>query len=403
MGFYNEDASKESRRSGRGKWIAAVVLSALVGSASTVAAVPIMIKSNFINLSQSSAAGAGSLTNPSVPVSNVSVKVNDGVVQAVNKVKSAIVGVANYGASANPYSQNSNIQMQGEGSGIIFDKQGYIVTNNHVVQGAAKVEVLLPNGKKTQAKVIGTDKYSDLAVLQIPSSYVTGVATFGNSDTLQVGEPAIAIGNPLGEEFNQTVTEGVISATKRMMPVMDEATGQTLNQQAVLQTDAAINPGNSGGALVNIEGQVIGINSSKIASTGVEGMGFAIPINEARPIIQEILKTGHVSYPALGIGAVDLAQVPNEYLPNLPVNYGVFVISVQSAQAKQSGLQKGDVIVAVNGDKITDAVSLHAALFKYKIGDTVNVTVYRGGNKQTMSVKLSALPGQSSTPKNATP
>ncbi|UOF91708.1 trypsin-like peptidase domain-containing protein [Fodinisporobacter ferrooxydans] len=389
MGFYNHEYEREPRRPNKMKWVGMIVLSALVGSASTLAAVPFLLKSNVIAMPQASI--GNNLTNTSAPVSNVTVKVNDGVVSAVNKVKAAIVGVVNYGRVTDFWTQNSKVQEQGEGSGIIFDKQGHIITNNHVVEGATSVEVLLPDGKKAKAKVIGTDRYSDLAVLQIPASLVTGVATFGNSDSLQVGEPAIAIGNPLGHEFNQTVTEGVISALSRTMPVKDEKTGQVLGQETVLQTDAAINPGNSGGALCNIEGQVIGINSAKIASAGVEGMGFAIPINEARPIIDDIMKYGHVNYPALGIGVRDVSQVPTEYLPQLPVDYGVFVIQVQSKEAKASGLQRGDVIVALDGEKITDSSTLHTVLFKHKIGDTVKLTVYRDGEKKEISVKLISL------------
>ncbi|WP_081413283.1 S1C family serine protease [Aneurinibacillus terranovensis] len=392
MGFYNDEFNKKPAGSGKTKWISTVVLSALIGSASTAATISFMIKSDILPVSQSTVSAGAEVPAHTVPVSNVSVNINDGIVGAVKKIKPAIVGVVNYSSTSDFFNRNSGVQEQGEGSGIILDNQGHIVTNNHVVEGAAKVEVLLPNGKRTNASVIGTDKYSDLAVLQIPSSDVTGTAVLGNSDTLQVGEPAIAIGNPLGQEFNQTVTEGVISATNRMMPVTDEASGQTLNQQAVLQTDAAINPGNSGGALCNVEGQVIGINSSKISSTGVEGMGFAIPINEARQIITQILKSGHVNYPALGVSAIDLQQVPNQYLPNIPVNYGVFITNVQSSEASASGLQRGDVIVGVNGVKITDSSGLHSELFKYKVGDTVKVDVYTtDGKKQTLPVKLTAL------------
>jgi serine protease Do len=396
MEFYNDQPSKENRSKGLKIWAASVVLSALVGSASTA----VIMKSNLIVPQQSAQVIGGDIAPSSVPVSNVSVKVNDGVVGAVKAVKPAIVGVVNYASSGSGYmNQSQGLQAQGEGSGIIFDKQGYIVTNNHVVEGAEKVEVLLPDGKKTKADVVGTDPYSDLAVLKIPVSYVTGVATLGNSDELQAGEPAIAIGNPLGEAFNQTVTEGIISATKRMMPVTDQASGQTLNQQAVIQTDAAINPGNSGGALCNIQGQVIGINSSKIASKGVEGMGFAIPINEARQIIADLLHSGHVNYPALGISVSDLQQQdPSQYILNVPVDYGVLVTGVQSAEAKQSGLKSGDLIVTLNGTKITDSVALHSELFKHKIGDTVTVTIYRNNDKQqTLSIKLTALPNNPNT------
>jgi serine protease Do len=391
MGYYNGDFERDERRSSKAmKWVAVVILSALIGSGTTIAAVPYMIKSNMIQIPQPSGENLKTPV-PSAPVSNVSVKVNDNIVDAVNKVKAAIVGVANYQKVTDFFNQNSKTQEKGEGSGIIFDKQGYIVTNNHVVEGASSVEVLLPDGRKTKAKVVGTDKYSDLAVLQIPTDYVTGVATFGNSDTLQVGEPAIAIGNPLGHDFSQTVTVGVISALKRSMPVTDEATGAQLATETYLQTDAAINPGNSGGALCNVAGQVIGINSAKIATTGVEGMGFAIPINEARPVINDLLKYGHVNYPALGISAQDVSNVPSVYLPQLPVDYGVIVATVSSPYAKQAGLKRGDVIVAINDDKVQDSASLHTILRKYKVGDTVNVTIYRGGSKKTLSIKLMSL------------
>jgi serine protease Do len=399
MGFYDD---KTSSSTGWKKSMALVALSAFVGSASTFA----MMKSSPISATQpisTQQMSSKAASSTPVPVSNVSVNVNGGIVEAVKKVKPAIVGIVNYGTtSSDPFNQGSAIQEQGEGSGIVFDKEGYIVTNNHVVEGASKVEVLLPNEKKAQATVVGTDPYSDLAVLKIPSTYITTVATLGDSAKLQVGEPAIAIGNPLGQEFNQTVTTGVISATQRMMPVTDEQSGQTLNQQAVLQTDAAINPGNSGGALCNVEGQVIGINSSKIAKSGVEGMGFAIPINEARQIIDRIVKSGHVDYPALGISVSDVQQNANEQNLNLPVAQGVLITQVQSLEAKRGGLQRGDVITAMNGVKITGSFSLHSELFKQKIGDTVTLTVYRSnGKEQTLSVKLTSLSAAASSGDNS--
>jgi serine protease Do len=389
MGFYDGEFERDRRRPKGLKWVAVVVLSALVGSGATLATVPMLIHSNAIQVPSPT---SDNLKSPSssTPVSNVSVNVNDGVVSAVNKVKAAIVGVANYQNVSDFFNQNQTKET-GEGSGIIFDQQGYVVTNNHVVEGASTVEVLLPDGRKTKATVVGTDKYSDLAVLQIPKNYVTGVASFGDSDKLQVGEPAIAIGNPLGHDFSQTVTVGVISALKRSMPVTDEQTGAQLATETYLQTDAAINPGNSGGALVNVAGQVIGINSAKIASTGVEGMGFAIPINEARPVIDDLIKYGHVNYPALGISAEDVSQLPSEVVPQLPVDYGVIVAQVSSSSAKQAGLKRGDVIVAINDDKVQDSVSLHTLLNKYKVGDTVHVTIYRGGSKKTLSIKLMSL------------
>ncbi|UOF92333.1 trypsin-like peptidase domain-containing protein [Fodinisporobacter ferrooxydans] len=270
MNLQSQGVKGESQHSERLKWIVAIVISVLVGSATTFITLPILIKENWIHLPHPVIKSNDLI--PTTLLSNQTVKESGGIVDAVNKVKKAVVGVVNYEKASDFLNQDSKTQEKGEGSGIIFDKQGFIITNDHVVQGAANIEVLLPDGKKTKAKVIGTDAYSDLAVLQIPSSYVTGVATFGNSDVLQVGEPVIAIGNPLGRNFSQTVTVGVISATKRTLSIPDRNSGQTLRTQAVLQTDAAINPGNSGGALSNIVGQVIGINRAKIATTGVEGM-----------------------------------------------------------------------------------------------------------------------------------
>ncbi|WJH32329.1 trypsin-like peptidase domain-containing protein [Paenibacillus sp. CC-CFT747] len=384
---------KKERENGKhwGSWLAAMLLSAVVGAGAALG----VVQMNGFPAEAASAkiVQAGDPAVPAQPAQAAQAEqgnVSDRIIEAAKTVKPAIVVVVNYVPGG------SGLKAQGEGSGIIYDNQGYIVTNNHVVEGAAKLEVLLPNGKNTEAKLIGRDPYSDLAVLQIPAAAVTGVAELGDSDKLQVGEPAIAIGSPLGQAFNQSVTVGVISGTKRMMPVTDEATGQFLNEQAVLQTDAAINPGNSGGALCNIEGKVIGVNSSKIATEGVEGMGFAIPINEARQIIDQLRKNGKVSYPALGIQAGDLQKLTASYGIQAPVNYGVVVAAVLSPEAKQAGLEKGDIVTSMDNVKITDSVTLHAELFKHKIGDSVALKVYKpDGSERTLNVTLTALPAPS--------
>jgi len=391
MGYYDdfEKVVKEKHQSPL-KWVAVVVVSALVGSASTFAVVPYLVKETGVPVQ--SAALSFSQTNAS-KVTNMNVKVDDGIVQAVNKVKPAVVTVLNYQKASNNLWTQAQISEAGSGSGFIIDNQGHIVTNNHVVQGATQVKVSLQTGALVDAKVIGTDPLTDLAIIQIPTNSIkdAGIAPLGNSDNLNIGEPAIAIGNPLGS-FAQTVTVGVISATKRNMPVIDEQSGQAISEEPVVQTDAAINPGNSGGPLVNINGQVVGINSAKISSSGVEGIGFAIPINLAKPIIDQILTTGKASHPALGIGGYDLGQVPDKYHANVPAKQGVWIAKITSNEAKAGGLKEGDVIVAVGNADITSLIDLREQLFKYKAGDTASITVYEGAAKKTLNVKLGQLP-----------
>ncbi|GIM45847.1 putative serine protease YyxA [Collibacillus ludicampi] len=386
MGFYDDFDTRPKRQSPL-KWFALIVVSALVGSGTTLALVPTMIKSNWINIPS---ATAPALDKP-VGTTGVTVNVNSQVTQAVNKVKPAIVGVLNLQKTNNFWSDQSQTQETGSGSGILFDKEGHIVTNNHVVEGASEVDVVIGD-QQVKAKVLGQDKYTDLAVLQVPADKVKDIqpAQFGNSDALQIGEPAIAIGNPLGQAFAQSVTVGVISATKRDLPVKDPETGQELMTQTVLQTDAAINPGNSGGALVNIAGQVVGINSAKIAMTGVEGIGFAIPINEAKPIIQQLMNNGKVVRPMLGVAGYNLSDVPEEYRPDVPVDEGV-LIKTLSPEAKSAGLQRGDVIVKIDNQDVKNMSDLKKYLFTKQPGDTVQVTVYRGHNQKTVSVKLQTL------------
>ncbi len=393
--FHGEKRSNAAMKA-IGKWVGVAVLSAAVGSGVTAISIP-------HSAGQLASIGS-SLTNPKFVTASyqvgsskqvVNLQINDAIVQAVKKATPSVVGVINLQNMQNPYGNGSSLQEAAVGSGVIFSPLGYIVTNNHVVEGANKVQVVLNQNKRVDATVVGTDPYTDLAVLKVPSSDIQpqNVATFGDSATLQAGEPAIAIGNPAGLQFSDTVTSGVISATQRTMPVQDEATGQTLGQEKVIQTDAAINPGNSGGPLLNILGQVIGINSSKIVAQGFSGMGFAIPINEVRSIVNQLLSTGHAAHAALGIEGDSLATIPSPYQPNVPVNYGVWVYKADSTSAKAAGIQRDDVIVAVNGTKVTGVSSLQQLLStNYKPGQTVAVTLYRGQKKLTVNVTLSNLP-----------
>ena len=349
----------------------------------------------------------------STKVSNVSVNVNTDVTSAIKKVSNSVVSVMNYqkqnsqsdfssifGGNSGSSSANDGLQLSSEGSGVIYKKSGgdaYVVTNYHVIAGNSSLEVLLSGGQKVKATVVGYDEYTDLAVLKISSDHVKDVATFADSSKLTIGEPAIAVGSPLGSQFANTATEGILSATSRQVTLTQE-NGQTTSINAI-QTDAAINPGNSGGALINIEGQVIGITQSKITttedgSTSVEGLGFAIPSNDVVNIINKLETDGKISRPALGIRMVDLSQLSTNDSSQLKlpssVTGGVVVYSVQAGlPAATAGLKAGDVITKVGDTAVTSSTDLQSALYSHNINDTVKVTYYRDGKSATANVKLS--------------
>lgn len=394
MGYYDDFEGKPKKRSGGNmtSWIAVALVSAVIGSGTTLVMVPKLINANLIESNNSNSnhgstpAGSNAVGN----MSNVNVSVNTGVTDAVNKVKPAIVGVSNMQKQKDLFGRSQGQESEvGTGSGVLFDKKGYIITNNHVVDGADDVEVSLQDGKHIKAKVLGTDFYTDLAVLKVDENDVKDItpATLGNSDTLKIGEPAIAIGNPLGPAFSQTVTVGVISALNRELPVTDEKSGQEVYSMNVIQTDAAINPGNSGGALVNINGDVVGINSAKIAKSGVEGIGFSIPITDAQPIIQQLIEKGKIERPVMGITPVDLAELSSKQRPDVPVDKGVVLYDVAD-YAKNAGLQRGDVITKLDGQAVDDQIALRKVLYKKKPGDKIKVEFYRGKDLKTIEMTL---------------
>jgi serine protease Do len=273
-----------------------------------------------------------------------------------------------------------------EGSGIVYSEDGYIITNYHVIESAinnttAVVEVSLPNTDESyEAKIIGGDETTDLAVIKIDKTGLTK-ADFGESSELQVGELAVAIGNPLGEELAGSVTVGYISALNRQIT----ADGRTYN---LVQTDAAINPGNSGGALVNSKGEVIGINTVKISVTGVEGLGFAIPIDDALPIIKELIENGKIVRPYIGVSGVDLDETTAKR--NNLVE-GIYIAQVlNGSPAKEAGLQKGDVIVKFEGEEVKTMEELNKQKNTKNIGDTVTITVNRNGKEIDVKLKLAS-------------
>lgn len=387
---------------------------------------------------------SGSPSAGSTQVSNMKVDANSDITEAVEKVQGAVVSVVNlqrqqqqqnglggwsdiFGGGNNGNSgeesqdsqneSDDNLVEASEGSGVIYKREGntaYVVTNNHVVEGQNGLEVLLKDGSKVKAELIGTDTYTDLAVLKIESDKVADItpATFGDSDSLKAGEPAIALGSPLGSQYANSVTAGIISSLGRQV-VSQTSEGQSVNINAI-QTDAAINPGNSGGPLVNIAGQVIGINSSKIVQTesnvSVEGIGFAIPSNDVVNVINQLETDGKVTRPALGItmhNLSDLTSEQQEKIVKVPssVTQGVVVASVQGATpAEKAGLKQYDVITKIDGENVSTGVELQSALYKHKVGDTVEVTYYREGKEHTAKVDLSldssALQKQSNNQQN---
>lgn len=307
---------------------------------------------------------------------------NNAVVEAVRQVGPAIVGITTQVYDRDVFNRRVEVG-QSVGSGVIFDKQGYIVTNNHVVGDSKNVNVSLSSGQTVQGTVVGTDPSTDLAVVKIEGTDSLPVASFGDSDHLQVGETAIAIGNPLGLEFQGTVTVGVISALNRTLDGMDQ-------RFKLIQTDAAINPGNSGGALVTADGKVVGINSAKIAKEGVEGMGFSIPINQARQIIEELIQNGRVSRAYLGLYGAD-KDIAARYGYNWDSSVkGVLVMKIErNSPLSLSDIRPGDYITAINGKKTDTVRELRDALDGYKPGQTVTITYVHNGRSADTDVLLS--------------
>lgn len=340
--------------------------------------------------------------------------VQGAVVSVINKQKvqqsSGTLGIFGYGNSSNgssssDSSSDNKLETASEGSGVIYKKSGnsaYVVTNNHVVKGSNALQVILSNGKKVNADLVGADSATDLAVLKINAANVKTVASFGNSNSIVPGQDVLAIGSPMGSEYANTVTKGIISAKGRTLKA---GTDGTLT--SVIQTDAAINSGNSGGPLINMAGQVIGINSMKLASdtqgSSVEGIGFAIPSNEVVTIINQLIKNGKITRPSLGISMVDLSNVTSDQQQSvlkLPtsVSKGVVIMDVNSGSvADTAGLKKYDVITKLGDTQVTDAGSLKAALYKYKVGQNAKVTYYRDGQQHTATLHLTKSADTTST------
>lgn len=316
---------------------------------------------------------------------NLSDARNTPVVRAAKAVGPTIVGITNKAVARDWF--NNPVETEGVGSGVIFKNDGgdsYIVTNNHVISGAKELVVSLPDGRSLKGKLVGADEMTDLAVVKVGDGKLP-TAKFGDSDKIVVGEPAIAIGNPMGLEFQGSVTSGVISALNRTLDISDK-------RVKLLQTDAAINPGNSGGALVNADGEVIGINSAKVAANGVEGMGFAIPINTVQTVIDSLMTKGYVARPYLGVSVFD-PETAGRYGYQLNIDKGVYVFQLTlNGPCGKAGLQRGDIILKLDDKETNSVPDLRAKVAEHKVGDTVKVTYDRNGKQQNADVVLEEMP-----------
>ncbi len=287
--------------------------------------------------------------------------------------------------------------MAGSGSGVVYKKNGkdvYVITNHHVINSSNDIEVVYPNGESIKATVVGSDRYGDIAVLKMKPDFEVTPFKIGDSDLLDTGETVLAVGSPLGIEYAGTVTQGIVSAPKRSVSVdlnNDQKDDWDMN---VIQTDAAINPGNSGGALINSVGELVGITSMKYASEAVEGMGFALPINDAVNLVEEIIATGKVSRPLLGVSGVSLDGYSSYelymYRIETNLNKGIYVADIQKGSpADKAGIQPRDVITQFEGEDIQSYKDFLTKLYSKKPGDKIKLTINRHGNTHRVEVKLS--------------
>ena len=394
LGFYDDHSPQRNRRRGGKSGFFTGLIGGIIGALIVALLYPFIFGKEIDNQSQveSSKGNQQSISQ------NVSLDVTTDVTEAVDKTSQSVVGITNI-QTVNFWSMEES-QEAGVGSGVIYKKAGdkaYVVTNNHVVEGASELEVTLADGTKVPATIRGTDVWTDLAVVEMSSENISDdlIAECGDSDALKIGEPVLAIGNPLGLQFSGSVTQGIISGVNRTVPV-DINNDRVPDWNAeVIQTDAAINPGNSGGALVNISGQVVGINSMKIAEASVEGIGFSIPINYVQPVIEDLEKFGEVRRPSMGVTLRNVSDIPAYHQKStlkLPddVTDGIMVEqTVPNSPAAKAGLQEMDVIVQLDDEEVGDILELRKYLYNQKsVNDSMVVKFYREGKLQEVTLKL---------------
>ena len=338
----------------------------------------------FTKVNKSSSSGSSS--NKNATVENVNYDVKSSTTDVIEKVNSSVVGVLVY----------ANGTASGSGSGVVYrvdGKTAYIITNAHVVSGATDVQVVFSNKESVNATIVGSDTYSDIAVLKLTADFDMTAIECGDSSLLDQGETVLAIGSPLGIEYAGTVTQGIVSGIDRTVSVDLNDDGQEDWDMNVIQTDAAINPGNSGGALVNMAGELVGITSMKLSNTSVEGMGFALPINDVITSVEQIIENGKVTRPQIGISGVSLSGYSSYqlryYRINTDLTDGIYVSRVTSGgAASKAGIQEGDIIVKFDGKEVTTYKSFLTELYSKEPGDKVSVVVNRNGTEKTIEVTL---------------
>ncbi len=397
MGYYTDPSEKKKKRSSG--WLLPIIIGLAMGILLMLTVYPhFMEKRTILNNHEQNESNTEEGNESISRTEQVTVELSTQITDIVDKVSPAVVGVTNIQRQTDFWNIQGQESEAGTGSGVIYNINGgyaYIVTNHHVVDQADMLEVVLNDEATVEAELLGSDLFTDLAVLRVKSEQIETKIEMGSSESLRVGEPVIAIGNPLGHMFAGSVTQGIISGKQRTIPQDFNQDGRPDWQAEVIQTDAAINPGNSGGALINMQGQLIGINSMKIKQNIAQGIGFAIPIDTARPLIEELEQNGTVTRPFLGVEIYSLEEVPKiEWkntlqLPN-SVQGGIYIWHIEPlSPADQAGLERLDVITEFGGTKINDILDLRKELYQHlKVGDQVTVVYYRDGEKLQTTVTL---------------
>jgi len=402
LGYYNQNQGGRGSRRKKTGWIIPLLLGVLIGVILVIEVIPAFMGSDQADQTETTTNDEAVIErneDEDTLSQTMTVDVSTQITEVVEDVTPTVVGVTNIQRQNDFWHQQQSEGIEaGTGSGVIYkleDDTAYVVTNHHVIEGADKVEIVLHDDTHLEAEILGSDLFSDLAVLQMDGSQIEKPIEIGSSSNIKVGEPGIAIGNPLGLMFSSTVTQGVISGTERTIPQDFNQDGRADWQAEVIQTDAAINPGNSGGALINISGQLIGINSMKINEAAVEGLGFAIPIDSALPIIEELEATGTVTRPFLGVEIYSLEEVPQTEWGstlNLPaeVEGGVYVWNVEPfSPADEAGLERLDVITALDGEPINNMIDLRRILYQEKqVGDEIDLVYYHDGERKEVTAIL---------------
>ena len=332
----------------------------------------------------------GSNDNKVLENRNVNITSNESINESIAKVYDSVVVVNNY----------QNGRLTGYGSGFVYKKEGnygYILTNNHVVEDASSIKLTLSNGEEVEAEVLGTDSYMDIAVLRMDGDAVLQVAQIGDSTEAKLGDTIFTVGTPVSTEYAGTVTKGIISGENREITITDNGTSYMME---AIQIDASINPGNSGGPLVNINGEVIGVNSVKLVESSIEGMGFAIPIEVAMAQIDKLENGEAIARPVIGVSLYDLDSLPllgnSDLRVDENIKSGVVVNSVESgSDAEAAGLKHNDIIIKVDDTSVKGSAHLKYLLYKHNIGDSVKLTIVRNGNEKELTLKLTHQIGDS--------